>query len=140
MCSVVLQGVVVVSASTRRAKRFGVANLARVWVAMGAWSMLICLRPRRTGVHSSSHAIFGGGAGSGTGVIRTPAGDVGIRRGHPWRWCWAWLLHVSFEDGAEGFNGIQLVVGWCRGHPTYGGVDGLEGMDNLVFGGNVRCW
>ena len=78
-----LQGVALVVESARRANWLGVANLAHVRVAMGAWSMLTCLHPRRTGVHSSSLAIFGGGGESGMGVIRTPAGGVGIRGGTP---------------------------------------------------------
>jgi len=48
-------------------------------------------------------------------------------------------VHVLFEDCTEGLDGLQLVIGRCRGHPTDGGVDGLEGMNDFVFRGNVRC-
>ena len=69
--------------SARRVNWLGVANLACVRVAMGAWAMLICLCPHSTGVHSSSLAIFIGGSESGMGVVRTPVSGVEIRGGTP---------------------------------------------------------
>ena len=46
-------------------------------------------------------------------------------------------MHVLFEDGMEGFNGVSLVVGGCRGHAAYGGIDGLEGM--VILSSVVTC-